>query len=122
MKTSTHHSKSEEHVETHYGTAQEFIKQKNSTKDEVLGKVGNILKNYDGGMICVIVDESNEDGEVTGTEVFIGGNATPLGTMNFAAAMAKAADSFTKTAQEHAPSPEDLLGQLLEHLNHSHSK
>lgn len=88
----------------------EMIKERKAIYPEHRQTVDEILSKWDGGLLCVMRVDEDENGDPSGVQVFVGGVSKVANTLALAETMANTAESLLKRVKKSAM--EDLAKEI----------
>lgn len=71
---------------------EDMLKERKKAFDKIKQSVKETLKDYDGGMLAVLVMKEDENGMPSGAKVFLGGVGRPETQIELARALSQASD------------------------------
>lgn len=71
---------------------EDMLKERKKAFDKIKQSVKDTLKDYDGGMLAVLVMKEDENGMPSGSKVFLGGVGRPETQIELARALSQASD------------------------------
>lgn len=109
--------KSENNFSIESGSFEYFLKTRAKKLSELQDAINEILKDYDGGLVAIVVMKEDEDGLPSGKQMFLGGVSRPETQLMMSKALGdasrKAIELLLEAVKKDPEQVVTITGQLL---------